>query len=447
VSSWDSLGKADIPADTDVLIIAGPRAAFLEPEATALQKHLANGGRALILLDPVLRGPGSPPPDFGFKAILDAYGVKLGEDLVVDPANALPMVGAETVLANRYGAHPIVRSLSEGLPLILPLAQSVTRPRSRRTAAEAMLVETSPEGWGGTSLSSWRRNQEGARRHAGTRLAGDRRRPGRRKESGQQDPGLVIVGSSRFAGNGSPPTAPAGSSSPTAHWLPEPRSNRHRARPSRPVRSARARSGASRSPRSWACRASRFSSASGSGSSGATSNRESPSVSVKKLLALTAVVAALFAFIVLFERKMPTTADRDRKGDLYWDIPADRVDRLPPSAATRRSSSASTRAAGMGAAEVPASVRVVARLGPRGDAASGDEVTDAKPSDYALEKPVASATFDWRIRTTRRRTSRAPWSSDPTCPAPDVVSARLAGTEIAFVPPSVLSSVRTSTVS
>ena len=52
-------------------------------------------------------------------------------------------------------------------------------------------------------------------------------------------------------------------------------------------------------------------------------------MSPKKLLALTAVVAALFAFIVLFERKMPTTEERTRKGDLYWDIPEeqDRADR------------------------------------------------------------------------------------------------------------------------
>ena len=154
VSTWDSLGKDTIPSDADVLIVAGPRTAFLEPEAGALQKHLAAGGRALLLLDPVLPGPGAPPPDLGLKAVFDAYGVKLGDDLVVDPANALPMVGAETVLANRYGAHPIVRSLSaEGLPVILPLTRSVTKAEKPPDGiAETMLVETSPEGWGETNL-------------------------------------------------------------------------------------------------------------------------------------------------------------------------------------------------------------------------------------------------------------------------------------------------------
>ena len=52
-------------------------------------------------------------------------------------------------------------------------------------------------------------------------------------------------------------------------------------------------------------------------------------MSAKKLLALTAVVVALFAFIFLFERKMPSTEpSAQRKGDLYWDIPEDRVDAI-----------------------------------------------------------------------------------------------------------------------
>jgi hypothetical protein len=51
-------------------------------------------------------------------------------------------------------------------------------------------------------------------------------------------------------------------------------------------------------------------------------------VSPKKLLLLTAIVAVLFAFIALFERKMPTTSERERKGDLYWDIPEEQVGRI-----------------------------------------------------------------------------------------------------------------------
>jgi ABC-type uncharacterized transport system involved in gliding motility auxiliary subunit len=206
VSSFDSLGKDAIPTDADVVIVAGPKTAFLAPEAGALQKYLANGGKALILLDPVLPGAGAPPPDFGLKAILDAYGVKLGNDLVVDPANALPMVGAETVLANKYGNHPIVRSLSsEGLPLILPLARSVTKAEKPPDGvAETMLVETSPEGWGETNLAQL---EGGIKKEPGDTqgpvslaiAVG----PADEKKADSKVPRIVLVGNSRFAGNAS----------------------------------------------------------------------------------------------------------------------------------------------------------------------------------------------------------------------------------------------------
>ena len=82
--------------------------------------------------------------------------MKLGNDIVVDPANALPLVGAETVFAKQYGSHPIVRSLSaEGLPVIFPLARSVGKAAAAGSPSSPVtLVETSPEGWGETSLAS-----------------------------------------------------------------------------------------------------------------------------------------------------------------------------------------------------------------------------------------------------------------------------------------------------
>lgn len=156
VANWESLGKGAIPADADVVVVAGPRTAFLGPEAEALEKYVAAGGHVFLMLDPVLPAPGSPPSDFGLGKLLAASGVKPGNDIVIDPANALPLVGAETVFANHYGSHSIVRSLSEaGLPVILPLARSVSRadpvPAGKTVTT---LIDTSPEGWGETSLAN-----------------------------------------------------------------------------------------------------------------------------------------------------------------------------------------------------------------------------------------------------------------------------------------------------
>lgn len=203
VAAWESLGKDAVPADANALVVAGPRTALLAPEAAAIARYLAGGGGVLLLLDPVIPTPGAPPADFGLGGLLAGNGIRLGADIVVDPANALPLVGAETVFANRYGNHPIVRVLAaEGLPVILPLARSVSKGDA--AASVTTLVETSPDGWGETSLSNL--ESELAR--------GDADVPGPvslavavgSAEGAPAAAGkgrLVVVGNSRFAASGS----------------------------------------------------------------------------------------------------------------------------------------------------------------------------------------------------------------------------------------------------
>jgi ABC-type uncharacterized transport system involved in gliding motility auxiliary subunit len=206
VAKWESLGKDSVPADADAIVVAGPRTAFLEPEAGALERHLGGGGRVLLMLDPVLPAGGSPPPDFGLAKLLAANGVKLGNDIVVDPANALPLVGAETVFANRYGSHAIVRALAdEGLPLILPLARSVSRADAAASTpgAPAMLVETSSDGWGETSLANLeeqiKKDPQDAPGPVSLVVAVG---PAENEKAPSKKGRLVVIGNSRFASNG-----------------------------------------------------------------------------------------------------------------------------------------------------------------------------------------------------------------------------------------------------
>lgn len=223
VGTWDSVGKADLPADADLVVVAGPRTTFLEPEAGALEKYLAGGGHVLLLLDPILPGPGAPPQDLGFGSLLGKYGIKLGSDLVVDPANALPMVGAETLLVNRYGTGPIVGALSaEGLPVVLPLARSVTRAeKPPEGLAEAMLLETSPDGWGETNLKDL---DTGLKKDASdtpgpVSLAVSLASADEKKAAGK-GPRLVVIGNSRFATNGAIQNGANGMLfANSAHWL------------------------------------------------------------------------------------------------------------------------------------------------------------------------------------------------------------------------------------
>jgi ABC-type uncharacterized transport system involved in gliding motility auxiliary subunit len=155
LAEWASLGKPAVPDGTDLLVIAGPKASFVQPELDAFTAYLKKGGRMLVLLDPVLgRTPGSGLQPTGLEGWLGGYGVRVDDDIVVDPSSQLPFFGPETIFANRYGDHPITRSLRQGnLPLLVSLARSVAKGTPPAGLAVTQLVETSAEGWGETDVA------------------------------------------------------------------------------------------------------------------------------------------------------------------------------------------------------------------------------------------------------------------------------------------------------
>jgi ABC-type uncharacterized transport system involved in gliding motility auxiliary subunit len=152
VEEWASLGAADVPAGTDLVVVPGPRTAFTEPERDALKRYLDAGGRALLFLDVELT-PGVPGlSDFGLNPLLASMGLTLDADVVLDPKNALPLMGPETVFAKSFRPHPVTRLLT-GSAVVFPLARSVSvasTPPAGWTATP--LVETSADGWGETDI-------------------------------------------------------------------------------------------------------------------------------------------------------------------------------------------------------------------------------------------------------------------------------------------------------
>ena len=153
VEEWATLGAAAVPEGADLVVVAGPRTPFTEPERDALKKYLDAGGCALFFLD-VEFPPGSSSTlsDFGLGPLLASLGVTLDSDVVVDPKNTLPMMGAETVFAKSFRSHPVTKLLA-GMPVVFPLARSVSVAQAPVPGWKATpLVETSSEGWGETNL-------------------------------------------------------------------------------------------------------------------------------------------------------------------------------------------------------------------------------------------------------------------------------------------------------
>jgi ABC-type uncharacterized transport system involved in gliding motility auxiliary subunit len=156
IEEWASIGKNAVPPGTDLVVIAGPTSTFLPAEQGALTAFLNGGGHVLVLLDPTL-GPAGKPGlvDTGLEGWLAGYGVKVGRDVVFDPANRVAFQGDEYLFSKDYGSHPITKALQQGnLPVILVLARSVSRGAALPPGYEVTdLLRTSPQGWGETDLA------------------------------------------------------------------------------------------------------------------------------------------------------------------------------------------------------------------------------------------------------------------------------------------------------
>jgi ABC-type uncharacterized transport system involved in gliding motility auxiliary subunit len=224
VESWASLGQATVPEDTQLVVIAGPTANLLEPELETLASFMADGGRLLVLIDPTLAAAGGLV-DTGLGAFLSRFGVVLGDDIVVDPANPLPFFGADTIYVNSYGSHVITRSLGQTeLPTILSLARSVSVESDLEGFETAELLMTTAEGWGETDLANLERVQlddedlagpvslgvaVSAPAPAGQATSGSAESVDPGSETGGEDEApatlgerLVVIGDATFATNG-----------------------------------------------------------------------------------------------------------------------------------------------------------------------------------------------------------------------------------------------------
>ena len=89
-----------IPDECDILIIAGPEKDIIKHEQNLILDYLISGGRALFLVDPMTEIT-------NIEGILAAYGVLLGNDVIVDRQGKLLAGNFLTPVVNSYGKHPI----------------------------------------------------------------------------------------------------------------------------------------------------------------------------------------------------------------------------------------------------------------------------------------------------------------------------------------------------
>ncbi len=182
------LERTEIPAEVQLLVIAGPTRRITESELLLLQDYLERGGRILALIDPLV--------DSGLDGFLERWGIRLGMDIVVDPARQLPFGSAANLFVTTYTRHPIVEKMKT-LMTLYPVARSVSPVTPPPAEISTMpLALTSPMGWGETTVDSPRFQFDAgldAKGPVSIAVAAERREPSRGR--------LVAIGDSDFVIN------------------------------------------------------------------------------------------------------------------------------------------------------------------------------------------------------------------------------------------------------
>jgi ABC-type uncharacterized transport system involved in gliding motility auxiliary subunit len=128
--------QGEVPADADVVIVAGATRPLLGDEHAALARYLARGGSLLVMLDP--RAKTDLVDD------IRGWGIDVGDDIIVDRKLAL-FGRATTPFADHYDtAHPITKDLRE--TTLFHVARSV-RPSGDANPDVKQLVFTGEDSW------------------------------------------------------------------------------------------------------------------------------------------------------------------------------------------------------------------------------------------------------------------------------------------------------------
>ena len=199
--SINLLEKAEVPADCTVLVVAGPRTDYAQPQVDAIKKYVEDGGRAMFLLDPPLKmGRAQIADNDALTSMLANWGVTADKNLIIDtnPIGQLVGVGEEVALVTHYDSHPIVDDMKR-TATGFPISRSLETKNGAKTTVEK-LFDSSASSVATTKLNSPDINLKDPGNQHGplTLAAAGTYSTGKENSQGR----FVVVGSSDWASNG-----------------------------------------------------------------------------------------------------------------------------------------------------------------------------------------------------------------------------------------------------
>jgi len=182
--------SGQVPADCDVLVLAGPKQSLFPEEVTSIGKYLDGGGKAMVLIDPAT--------DPKLDPILSQWGLELGPGMVEDSSALGRRLGAPLTvpLSTTYGPHSITKGF-DGYMTFFPEARAVNETHeSGSNASTTAIVKTSENSWA-TAEPKEEPEYNPARDKKGPITLG----VASTRSIGDKQARLVVIGDSDFAEN------------------------------------------------------------------------------------------------------------------------------------------------------------------------------------------------------------------------------------------------------
>src|SRR6266704_1644672 len=196
----DLLGKAEVPTDCTVLVVAGPKSDQQQPEVDAIKKYVEDGGRAMFLLNPPLKmGRTEIADNDALSNSLESWGVTPDKDLILDlnPIGQLAGLGYQDALVTRYDSHEIVNTM-KGTATAFPYSRSLEVKNGDKTTVDK-LFESSESSLATEKLDTPRISASDPKNKKGPLIlaAAGSYRTGKENSQGR----FVVVGSSDWVAN------------------------------------------------------------------------------------------------------------------------------------------------------------------------------------------------------------------------------------------------------
>jgi len=153
VEELSLLAKPEVPKEVSVVVEMGPRTLPLPQELDAFKKFVEGGGALLVALDPEFDLREGRVKPTGFEEFLKGYGLIADADLAIDRGKTLPFFGPEVLYVDGYRPHAITNKM-QGVPVLLPIARTITTAAAPEGWKVQVLLETSAEGWGENDIKT-----------------------------------------------------------------------------------------------------------------------------------------------------------------------------------------------------------------------------------------------------------------------------------------------------